>query len=83
MLVMPRVTQVRACKGYFLHVTFENGVKKIYDLKPRLKDERFKMLRDQGFFKAVQVDGGGFGISWNDDVDLSENELWTEGKTLN
>ncbi|XEQ94838.1 hypothetical protein SCACP_37370 [Sporomusa carbonis] len=55
----------------------------MYDLKPRLSDERFSILRDRGFFKAVQVDGGGFGISWNDDGDLSENELWTEGKELN
>jgi hypothetical protein len=31
----------------------------------------------------VQIDGGGFGISWNGDVDLSENELWNEGKELN
>jgi len=82
MLMVPRISQVRACKDYVLHVTFENGVKKLYDLKPRLKDERFKMLRDQGFFKAVQVDGGGFGISWNDDIDLSENEIWNEGKAL-
>jgi hypothetical protein len=25
------------------------------------------------------VDAGGFGISWNDDADLSEYELWTNG----
>ncbi|WP_211285160.1 DUF2442 domain-containing protein [Sporomusa acidovorans] len=48
-----------------------------------MNNERFGILRDRGFFKAVQVDGGGFGISWNDDVDLSENELWTKGKELN
>ena len=28
---------------------------------------------------AVKVDSGGYGISWNDDADLSEYELWTNG----
>ncbi len=80
---VPRVRQVQTCDDYVLHITFDNGVTKLYDLKPKLIDERFSILRDRGFFKAVQVDGGGFGVSWNDDVDLSENELWTKGKELN
>jgi len=80
--MMLRIKQVQACDDYVLHVTFENGVTKLYDIKPRLHDERFKILRDRGLFKSVQVDSGGFGISWNDDVDMSENELWTEGKDL-
>jgi hypothetical protein len=29
--------------------------------------------------KSVRVDSGGYGISWNDDVDISEYELWTNG----
>jgi len=29
--------------------------------------------------KSVRVDSGGYGISWNDDVDLSEYEIWTNG----
>ncbi len=83
MLIEPRVRQVQACDDYVLHITFDNGVIKLYDLKPKLIDERFSLLRDRGFFKIVQVDGGGFGVSWNDDIDLSENELWTKGKELN
>ncbi len=80
MPMVPLISRVRTGEDYVLHVTFENGVTKLYDIKPRLNHERFNVLRDKGFFKSVQVDRGGFGISWNDDVDLSENELWTEGK---
>lgn len=83
MLMVPRVRQVQACDDYVLHITFDNGVTKLYDLKPKLNEKNFSFLRDRGFFKSVQVDGGGFGISWNDEVDLSENELWTKGKELN
>jgi hypothetical protein len=29
--------------------------------------------------RAVRVDAGGYGVSWNDDLDLSEDELWVNG----
>ena len=41
--------------------------------------ERFCALRDDVFFKTVTVDAGGYGVSWNDEVDLSEYELWHNG----
>lgn len=81
--MVPRIRQVQTSDDYVLHVTFENGITKLYDIKPRLNDERFKNLRDRGLFESVQVDKGGFGVSWDDDIDLSENELWTEGKDSN
>ena len=31
------------------------------------------------FFKSVRIDLGGYSVSWNDDADLSEYELWTNG----
>ena len=30
----------------------------------------------------MQVDTGGYGISWSDDLDLSSDELWTNGKII-
>jgi len=33
-------------------------------------------------FKAVRVDPGGYGISWSDDIDISEYELWTNGESI-
>jgi hypothetical protein len=39
----------------------------------------FRLLKDDAFFKAVHVDAGGYGITWNDNADLSEYELWTNG----
>lgn len=34
MLMVPCVRQVQACDDYVLHITFDNGVTKLYDLKP-------------------------------------------------
>lgn len=30
----------------------------------------------------VKVDAGGYGVSWNDDIDLSCNELWENGTPI-
>ena len=42
---------------------------------------RFQLIHNDAFFKSVKVDSGGYGISWNDDVDLSEYELWVNGES--
>jgi hypothetical protein len=39
-------------------------------------------IASAAFFNAVRVDPGGYGVSWSDDIDLSEYELWTNGKTV-
>lgn len=72
----PRIKAVQPLKEKRLLVTFVNGVQKIYDCQRILTLDRFQLLRHEAFFKAVTVDPGGYGISWNDEMDLSEYELW-------
>jgi len=66
-------------EGKRLLVTFVNGVQKVYDCQRILQLDRFQLLRNEAFFKAVTVDTGGYGVSWNDQMDLSEYELWRNG----
>jgi len=74
----PKILSVQPLEDKKLLVKFVNGVEKIYDCKPLMeKFEPFKVLKNEVFFKQVAVDGGGYGISWDDKVDLSEYELWT------
>jgi hypothetical protein len=75
----PRIRDVKPLPDHRILATFVNGVQKIYDCKPLLHRDNFRLLRDEAFFKSVAVDAGGYGISWNDDADLSEYELWTRG----
>ncbi|MCX8035526.1 MAG: DUF2442 domain-containing protein [Candidatus Sumerlaeia bacterium] len=79
---MPRIKRVEAVPPFKLRVYFENGVERYYNCEALLHLPQFHLLKDPGFFKAVRVDPGGYGISWNDDLDLSEYELWTNGKTV-
>ena len=64
-----------------MKIKFENGITKVYDLKPLFdKWEIFKELKNNDLFKNMKIDAGGYGISWNDDIDLSCNELYENGK---
>ncbi|NUQ36441.1 MAG: DUF2442 domain-containing protein [Caldilineales bacterium] len=75
----PRIKSVTPLKERHLLVTFVNGVQKVYDCQRILNLDRFQMLKHQAFFKAVTVDPGGYGVSWDDEMDLSEYELWNNG----
>jgi len=77
---IPRIKSATATGPTQLHVVFEDGSERVYDCAPLLDRPQFQLLRTSGFFRAVRVDPGGYGISWNDDIDLSEYELWTNGK---
>ena len=76
-MVTPKISSVQALENKKLLVKFVNGVEKIYDCNELLSMEMFEVLKTEAFFKAVKVDAGGYGVSWNDDTDLSEHELWT------
>jgi hypothetical protein len=68
---------------YKLSVQFAEGVTKIYDVKPLFqKIPIFKSLENNNAFSGVYVDIGGYGVVWNDELDLSCDELWNNGVTV-
>ncbi len=79
---IPRILEVAPAGDLKLRVRFDNGQVRIYDCGALLAREAFRRLEIPAFFRAVRVDPGGYGISWNDDLDLSEYELWTNGKPV-
>jgi hypothetical protein len=74
-----RIAKVTPLANKMLMVLFMNGKTKMYDCKQLLQKPGFFLLKDDVFFKSVKVDAGGYGISWNDNIDVSEYELWTNG----
>jgi hypothetical protein len=78
---IPKIRDVQTIGEARLLVTFESKIKKIYDCSSLLSRPQLHLLASPAFFNAVRVDPGGYGISWSDDIDLSEYELWTNGKT--
>ena len=76
-----KIKNVSPLPDYKLSVQFSEGVTKLYDIKPLFeKLPVFKTLLDNPEkFAAVSVDVGGYGIVWNDELDLSCDELWDNG----
>ena len=78
-----KVKSVVALDDFRLLVMFAEGVTKIYDVTPLFsKFNIFNNLKDNGLFYECMVDVGGYGISWNDDIDLSCDELFHNGKIV-
>ena len=78
----PKIMTVRSIDHYKLLVTFDNRVTKIYDCTLLFAEAPFSLLRNKPIFQSVQVDKGGYGIFWNDELDLSEAELWINGESI-
>ena len=57
----PRIADVKPQTGKRLLVTFQDGVKKVYNCLPLLKEDAFKPLANDAFFKAVKADKYGYG----------------------
>ena len=79
-----KVKTVSALPGYLLSVQFSEGVTKLYDVKPLFESlPAFIPLKgDPARFSCVSVDVGGYGIVWDDELDLSCDELWENGAVV-
>lgn len=76
-----KIKSVVPLPDYKLSVQFSEGVTKIYDVTPLFeKIPAFLSLKEApGMFAEVYADVGGYGVVWNDDIDLSCDELWENG----
>lgn len=76
-----KVKSVNAIPNHKLRVQFAEGITKIYDVSPLFeKHKLFLPLKDNPeLFYSVETGQGGYGIIWNDDIDISCDELWVNG----
>jgi Protein of unknown function (DUF2442) len=76
---IPKILSAQAIDDSTLIVEFSNGDRKQYNVSKLLEKPMFSPLKNPSFFKSFQVDAGGYGIAWDDEIDLSEYELWQNG----
>ena len=75
-----KIKNVSPLTDYRLSVQFAEGCTKIYDVKPLFDAiPAFKELKEPHLFSEVTVDVGGYGIIWNDDLDLNSEDIWEDG----
>lgn len=51
-------------------------------MRPLIAMPPFDILKDPLLFSMARVEAGGYGISWSDELDLSEYELWEHGELI-
>ena len=74
---MIRVKEVTPLSNYQLLVSFSNGAKKYFDVKPYLDKGIFKELKNIDLFNSVHVFLGS--IAWDNGADFCPDTLFEEG----
>ena len=78
-----KIKRIDALSNMKLLVEFTNGITKIYDTKKLTETyDFFAPLTDPEIFGMACVDYNGSAVIWNEDMDVSEWELWTNGVEL-
>ena len=52
----------------------EDNINNLLDIYPQLK-----VLENKELFNSIRIDSGGYGISWNDDLDMDSETIWEDG----
>lgn len=71
---MIEVASVEAIENYILLLTFNNGERKSFDMRPYLKFPVFRRLENPGFFSLARVDYGT--VTWPGDIDIAPETLF-------
>lgn len=78
----PRIISAHAIDARTLLVEFSNLEVKKHDISQLLDKPMFVSLQKPGFLKNFSIDLDGYGLLWNDEIDISEYELWQNGVSL-
>ena len=81
MKVYPKIKSVKVLPSKTLQVLFKSGDVRYYDCRPLLKEEPFTALQNDALFRAAKAEKNGYAVVWNDEIDLSESEIWIHGRT--
>ena len=81
MFVFHKAASVETLPCCCLRVVFQDGVVKTYDIKKLFDDlpQLRALEEDTLLFAAARVSPGGYGIIWNEDLDLDCNEIYVNG----
>jgi len=75
---MKRIKKVKTTENYEIIVEFENGEKRIKDMKPYLDKGVFKSLKNKEFFKDVKIKFGT--VCWGEDIELCADSIYEDSK---
>ena len=78
--MIPAVKNVLPLPDYILRLTFDNGEKRQFDMKPYLEFGIFRELKDPIKFNLVRVSFDS--IEWENEADIDPELLYSDSKPL-
>lgn len=75
-MLQPKIIDMKPLPDYRLALEYEDGKKKIFDVKPYISGDWFGQLADPGYFKRVRLICNGTGIEWPNGQDIAPHELY-------
>lgn len=79
-MVTDRIKQAKYEEDYQIIILFQNGNEVIFNMKPKLVTARFHDLEDWDLFCRGKVSKCGKIIKWNDNTELSVEEIMLQVK---
>jgi hypothetical protein len=73
-LAMIEVNAVEVVPNFRLTLTFNNGEKRRFDMRPYLHYPVFRRLVNAGYFSLARVDYGT--VTWPGDIDIAPETLY-------
>lgn len=83
-MITHKIKEVTPETNLNIKAVFFDGTVKLYDLKNLFPEFPQFMIfeKNDSLFSAVKVDAGGYGISWNEELDLDAETVWECGITI-
>jgi antitoxin component YwqK of YwqJK toxin-antitoxin module len=76
-----KLKSLNYCDDFLIIVEFEDGSVKRYNIENLFQDyPQFKILKDKELFKSGKLEK--YGIIWNDELDLSSEEIYQNGVNI-
>ncbi|MBK7424493.1 MAG: DUF2442 domain-containing protein [Propionivibrio sp.] len=75
----PDVTNVVVVGNFELLVSFADGARRRFSMRPYLEYPVYQALKEPGKFKLAHVLNGT--VAWSDDIDISPDTLYLEKQT--
>lgn len=78
-----KIKEIVSLNDLKITVVFQGGIKKVYDVTEMFNMfPQMKELEDETLLNSAVLDAGGYGISWNDELDIDAEEIWDNGTEI-
>ena len=77
------ITEVEALENLIFKATFADGEVVSFDVRMLFdKYPVFKALENKVLFESISIDGIGYAVTWNDELDISSDGIYLKGKHI-